>query len=158
MTDPYVPNDNDRALLHELRDVYVAADPAPADLTAKALAGIAVDDLDTEYELLQLLETRGDLAGARAAEAEPGTVTLQFASNGVDVLLRVSRLEDAKRRLDGWVAPAGASDAILRGEADEWRTAIDPAGRFEFASLPHGPVRLWLTGGENDFSTTMFEL
>lgn len=158
MTDSSTPDEADSALLHQLRVLWSAADPMPTGLTAKVLAGLAVEDLDAEYELLHLLESRVDLAGARADDAGPGTMTLQFTHETVEVLLRVSPLDDGVRRLDGWLAPAGADVATLRSGHQVWRAPIDSSGRFEFAALPQGAVRLWLDGGENDFSTTMFEI
>lgn len=148
----------DQELLRELRDMWSTADPPPPGLLAKVLAALAVEDLDAEFELLSLLEVRRDLAGARTADTRPDVATFQFNNGDVELLLHVSVLDSSRRRLDGWLAPAGAMLATLRSDTGEWRAPIDEGGRFEFASLPTGPVRLWLQGGGHAFSTTMFEI
>lgn len=148
-------------LLQDLRDMWRAADPAPEGLSAKVLAALAVEDLDREYELLHLVETTTDLAGARAggqANAVARAMTIEFKHDALSVLLRVGTLDDGRRRIDGWIAPACGSSAAICNDRQSWRAAIDEAGRFELASLPPGPVRLWIDGAEQSFTTTMFEL
>lgn len=157
MTDEAAPR-ADQLLLRELRDLWVAVDPPPPGLTEKVLAALAVEDLDIDFELLRLLEVRRDQSGVRTADVQPDTATFQFNNDGVDLLLRVSVLGESRRRLDGWLAPAGPMLATLRSDTGEWRAPIDNQGRFEFASLPAGSVRLWLQGGGHAFSTTMFEI
>lgn len=148
----------DEELLQELRDMWSRADPPPPDLVAKVLAAIAVEDLDTDFALLRLLEVRSELAGTRTADTQPNVATFQFDNGEVELLLHVSVLDESRRRLDGWLAPSGAMLATLRSDTAEWRAPIDAGGRFEFSSLPSGPMRLWLQGGGHAFSTTMFEL
>lgn len=145
-----------------LRGLWTAVDPVPSDLTAKVLASLAVEDVDEEYELLQLLEAGSHLAGARSTDEATSTTmrtsTIQFTHERVSVLLRVSALDTGHCRVDGWVVPPAGHTASLRDSAHEWRTTIDASGRFEFPSVPVGPVRLWLDGPTDSFTTTMFEL
>ena len=60
-------NISDDELLESIALLYAAVDPAPGDLAEGVLARLAVDDLETEYELLTLVERVDLTAGTRAA-------------------------------------------------------------------------------------------
>lgn len=162
MSDTSLPAHDADPVWARLRGLWSAVDPVPSDLTAKVLASLAVEDLDEEYELLHLSEAGSHLSGARSTDEATSTTlrasTIQFAHERVSVLLRVSALDTGYCRVDGWVAPPAGHTASLRDSEHEWRAAIDTSGRFEFASVPVGPVRLWLDGPTDSFTTTMFEL
>ena len=153
---------DDDPLWQDLREMWQTLDPPPDDLNAKVLAAIAVEDLDREYELLHLVESSAELAGTRAAGSDTSglvrAMTIEFSHDEISVLLRVGGLDDGRRRIDGWIAPACGTAVVLRGDNRSWRAAIDESGRFEFGSLPPGRVRLWLEGAERSFTTTMFEI
>lgn len=162
MSDTSLPPPGTDPLWGELRALWRSIDPPPTDLTARVLAAIAVENLDEEYELLQLLDNAADRAGVRsigeATDTTLRTSTIQFTHDRVNLLLRVSALDAGHCRVDGWIAPAVAHTVTVRDETDSWQTTSDESGRFEFTSLPTGPVRLWLTGTDASFTTTMFEL
>ena len=71
----------DDELLQSLADLYAAVDPAPDDLVDGALARIAPEGLEIEYELLTLVERIDVNAGTRglAGTDTTGTVALEFA-------------------------------------------------------------------------------
>ena len=143
----------DEQLLDAIALLYAALDPAPHDLADGALARLAVEGLEADYELLTLVEHVDHASGTRGPDvAAPGddtAVALEFAGSSYRVLVRISTV-DGRRRLDGWVVPpvrlrvslgpAGDDLSRLRQSADS-----DADGRFEFPDPATGPVRLWLT-------------
>jgi len=150
---------SDEDLLEAIAAMYDVIDPAPADLADGVLARLAVQDLETEWELLTLVERVDLAAGTRSAtdtatDGDDSTVALEFAGTSYRVLVRISTV-DGHRRLDGWVVPAvpmhvligppGEGQAHLRQSAD-----ADEDGRFEFASPMTGEVRLWLVPQGDD--------
>ena len=144
------PTDDD--LLQSVADLYAGLDPAPHDLADGVLARLAVEGLETEYELLTLVERVDVSAGTRSGtdtETETtATVALEFAGSAYRVLVRISTT-DGIPRLDGWVVPAAPMRVFLglAGDdlADTRQSAFaDRDGRFEFAAPMSGEVRLWL--------------
>ena len=141
----------DDELLHAVAELFAGLDPAPDDLADGVLARLAVRDLESEYELLTLVERVDTRAGTRG-EDEPetsATVALEFAGSTYRVLVRISDAEDGRRRLDGWVVPALPMRVFLGppGDAlaDTRQSAYaDRDGRFEFPAAMTGEVRLWL--------------
>jgi hypothetical protein len=141
----------DDELLHAVADLFAVLDPAPDDLADGVLARLAVRDLESEYELLTLVERVDTRAGTRG-EDEPetsATVALEFAGSTYRVLVRISDADDGRRRLDGWVVPALPMRVFLGppGDAlaDTRQSAYaDREGRFEFPAAMTGQVRLWL--------------
>ena len=151
----------DEQLLDAIAVLYAALDPAPADLADGVLARLAVEDLETEYELLTLVERVDHASGTRgptgvAAPGDDTTVALEFAGTSYRVLVRISTV-DGHRRLDGWVVPA-VPLLVSLGPADDAghlaRQSVesDADGRFELADPMTGQVRLWLTPQATDES------
>ncbi len=140
----------DEELLSAIAGLYAALDPAPTDLADGALARLAVEGLETEYELLTLVErvdTRVGIRGEGDAETSE-TVALEFAGTTYRVLVRISGDDDA-RRLDGWVVPALPMRVFLGPQGDalahtRQSAYADRDGRFEFPAPMAGEVRLWL--------------
>jgi hypothetical protein len=150
----------DDQLLEAVAQLYADVDPAPDDLADGVLARLAVEDLETEYELLTLVERVDHAAGTRAAAAVEGdeaTVALEFAGTSYRVLVRISTTADGRRRLDGWVVPAAPMRVFLALQGDagprtRQRAEADDDGRFEFVAPPRGEVRLWLLPRSTDDS------
>jgi hypothetical protein len=154
-------NVSDDELLESIALLYAAIDPPPGDLAEGVLARMAVDDLETEYELLTLVERVDLAAGTRAtsgaaSEDDDATVALEFAGTSYRVLVRISTV-DKHRRLDGWVVPAVPIRVFLGppgdDRADTRQSAYaDEDGRFAFAEAPTGQNRLWLLPQTDDES------
>lgn len=152
-------------LLKIVRQVWEEHDPVPEGLVERMQAVVQTEailaDTDLDYELLVLVERSAELAGARGTAA----YTLRFAYGTTEVLLRTDR-SDSGARLDGWIAPAAAmrvraTEVTDHGEGHSWETETDANGRFEFADLPTGLFRLWLTPLDGDataFGTPAFEI
>jgi hypothetical protein len=144
-------NDPDDDLLQSVADLYANLDPAPADLTDGVLARLAVQDLETEFELFTLVQQVDTRAGTRQGE-EPetsSTVALEFAGSTYRVLVRVSDGDGGARRVDGWVVPTLPLRVFLGPQGDaaahtRQSAYADRDGRFEFPSAMRGQVRLWL--------------
>jgi hypothetical protein len=141
----------DDELLQAVAGLYADLDPAPADLADGVLARMAVQDLETEYELLTLVERVDTRAGTRG-EGEPetsDTVALEFAGTTYRVMVRISNADEGQRRLDGWVVPALPMRVFLGPQGDalahtRQSAYADRDGRFEFPTPMSGEVRLWL--------------
>jgi hypothetical protein len=150
---------SDDQLLTSIARLYDAYDPAPPDLADGVLARLAVEDLESEYEMLTLVERVDLSAGVRSAEdtvtdGDRATVALEFAGSSYRVLVRISTV-DNHRRLDGWVVPAAPMDVMLGLQGDapphvKQSTQADETGRFEFPTPPTGQVRLWLIARGRD--------
>ena len=136
---------SDEQLWQDLAAVWEERDPVPADLADRVLTAIAMDDLDTEYEILHLVERSTEFAGIRGADAP---VTVTFAADDVTVMVHVSTTGEDLRRLDGWVAgPPVASLTVI--DSTGARTAVEvEEGRFAVDDLPSGPTRLMLEFAE----------
>ena len=143
---------SDDDLLHAITGLYDRLDPAPADLADGVLARLAVQDLETEFELFTLVQsvdtTVGTRQGADGPETSP-SVALEFAGATYRVLVRISDNDDGARRLDGWVVPALPMRVFLGPQGDalahtRQSAYADRDGRFEFPASMRGEVRLWL--------------
>ena len=141
----------DDELLVGIAELYVDLDRAPADLADGVLARLAVEDLETEYELLTLVE-RVDMRAGTRGETDPETsdsVALEFAGSTYRVLVRIGSGDDGAPRLDGWIVPARPMRVFLGPPGDalahtRQSAYADRDGRFEFPSPMTGEVRLWL--------------
>lgn len=157
-------------LLKIVREVWEERDPVPEGLVERMAAVVQAEailaDADLDYELLVLIERSHELAGARGTAA----YTLRFAhqdpAGDTEVLLRAVGNDAGGARLDGWLAPATAmriraTEVIDHGEGRSFEVDTDARGRFEFADLPSGLYRLWLTPVDAEgaaFGTPAFEI
>ncbi|HEY8912874.1 hypothetical protein [Lacisediminihabitans sp.] len=167
-TDPRFPHD-DSVLFARLRRMWNRRDPVPNDLVDSVLVALATEGLVEEYALLTMLETGDRLAGVRGGgdDASRHTQVFEFADGTVTVMLRVSALNERRRRVDGWLAPARPISVVLQHGDEEWTASVSAEGRFEFNDVPAGSVRLLLrpdAGGRIDdtarqgFATPQFDL
>lgn len=146
----------------DLREMYEAYDPMPKDLVEKVLVAIATEDLDSEYELLHLVERTQELAGVRGVG---DAWTLSFAGGPFSLLVRISTIGKGHCRVDGWVTPPRPMDVTITQNAKERRLRVSESGRFEIPKLPKGLTRFWLcadddgnTGQDQVFATPVVEL
>jgi hypothetical protein len=133
----------DDQLLADLRDLWQAADPAPADLAERVLFTLQLEALqpaDVDFELLRLCEAV-EPVGARGHESAR---TLTFEGDSLTVMVTVSGPGAAPRRLDGWIAPAGELRVELRTGRGSTETTADTGGRFAFTDVASGLVQLVL--------------
>lgn len=141
------------SIFTDLRTMYEAIDPVPEHLVDAMIAAIAAEDLDSEYALLGLLSRSTELVGTRAS----GVLTIEFSYDETSVLLRIATLNDTTRRIDGWVTGSDGTEArLVAGERSTTAPLVE--GRFEFASIPAGLIRIYFTGGDTDLATPTFEI
>lgn len=157
--------ENREPLLEALKRTYEELDPVPEGLTERVLVALAVDDLELEYELLTMVHRSQQLAGVRSGDDQK--LVMEFSAEGMTVMLRISPVDGAHRRIDGWVVRAAddkgeqvALTASLWQEAGTSTSAVGNHGRFEFAKVPSGLTRLDLVANasESAFRTTLFEI
>ncbi|MFN8196561.1 MAG: carboxypeptidase-like regulatory domain-containing protein [Nocardioidaceae bacterium] len=154
-------------IFDDLEQMWSERDPMPQGLVERmqvlAAAEVALSSTDLDYELMLLVERSTELAGARSAAT---AYTLRFGGDNLDLLVRAGGGNGDTSRLDGWVVPpAHISVRATRidgpGEGQSFDTDVDDRGRFEFAQLPPGLYRLWLTPADPDakpFATPAFEI
>jgi len=136
---------DDGVLLDELRALWDTVDPAPADLAERVLFAVQLEDLDTEFELLRMTDRSDALAGTRAAAHQRSDAThITFAGAELTVMLAVSvdAAGEETRRLDGWVAPAGAVRVVLHTIGGHREATSDGSGRFVLEAVSAGMVQL----------------
>ena len=131
-------DDADFGLLDDIRRLFEAADPMPADLPERIRFSLALRDLEIEVARLAADEDR-PLAAARGAE-QSRTVT--FDSDSLTIMIRIDANQDGTARIDGWLAPAQRREIEMKTSADSLNAASDDQGRFAFARVPRGTAQL----------------
>ena len=133
MTDPR----SDDELLALLQRSLEAADPVPERVSAAARTAHTWHSIDAELAQL-VYDSRHDveLAGVRS---EGGSREITFEAPGVEIEITV---RGAVREVVGQLVPPRATDVTITvGErVEESRT--DDLGRFRFADVAPGPIRL----------------
>lgn len=146
-------------LLRVVRRVWEDRDPVPDGLVAQMQAAVAMATSDLDVELMALVESSTELAGARGSAA----YTLRFVHGETDLLLRVA-VDGDRSRVDGWIVPPVAMTvrAIQAdGEPRPHHAAVSETGRFELTGLPLGLFRLRLEPHDvtsTAFATPTFEI
>ena len=133
--------DESARLWARLRHLWDAVDPPPTGLSERVIAGIALHDVDADYELLRLVERSRGLVGARDDSAAD---VISLRSERLSVVLHVSPSGGEQCDLVGWVdPPQPVSVQVLQRDTQE-SVVSDAAGRFELRALAAGPTRLVL--------------
>jgi hypothetical protein len=132
-------DETDDNLLREVAQLLTDVDPVPEDLVGRIQFSLALDEMFAEVAAitrmpLDAMAVRGDTAGTR-------TETLTFSAQRLQAMVTVTRSDDGIR-VDGWVAPAGATAVRLRMQDVQHETELDEAGRFVFEGLPEGFAQL----------------
>jgi hypothetical protein len=131
-------DDLDLALLDDVRDLYQAVDPMPADLPERIRFSLALRGLEVEVARLTAEEDLPVLA-TRAVE-QSRTVT--FDSDSLTIMIRIDLNTDGTARVDGWLAPSQRREIEMRTTAGTLTVVSDEQGRFAFTSVPRGIVQL----------------
>lgn len=131
-------DDIDWSLLDGIRELFERADPMPADLPERIKFSLAMRDIEAEVARLTAAD-EPQLAGARGAEHSR---TVTFDSDSLTIMIRIDQNDDGTVRIDGWLAPPQSREIEMQTTADTRRVRSDEQGRFAFASMPAGTVRL----------------
>lgn len=134
-------DEQDFLVLHDVREVYEAIDPMPAELLDNIRFSIAVRDLGMEIarapaDLLAVV-TRG--------ENDRRLISLESPSMTITIGLRVD--DDGTVRFDGWLSPRGAHTVELHTPDGTWTTESDQRGRFVLDHLPRTTAYLTVRTG-----------
>jgi hypothetical protein len=131
-------DESDLAILDEIRELFLAADPMPASLPEQIRFSLALRDLEFEVARLSVEDSSVMLA-ARGAEHSR---TITFDSDSLTIMIRVDANQDGTARIDGWLAPAQCRTIELRTVAETLTTDADDGGRFAILRVPRGSVQL----------------
>jgi hypothetical protein len=130
-------DDFDLGLLDDIRDLFQAVDPMPADLPGRILFSLSLRDL--EIEVARFADEELSAAGIRGAEQSR---TITFDSESLTVMIRIDPNKDGTVRVDGWLAPAQRREIEMKTIVDSLSVSSDEQGRFAFARVPRGTAQL----------------
>ena len=130
-------DDADFGLLDDIRELFQAADPMPADLPERIRFSLALRDL--EIEVARLADEEQLTVAARGAEQSR---TITFDSDSLTIMIRVEANQDGTVRVDGWLAPAQRREIEVKTAAEMLSATSDEQGRFAFARMPRGTAQL----------------
>jgi len=136
-------DETDFRLLDEIRELFQAADPMPADLPERIRFSLALRDL--EVEVARLVEQE-----AVAARGQEQSRTITFDSDSMTIMIRIDANRDGTARVDGWLAPPQRREIEMKTAADSLSVASDEQGRFAFARVPRGTAQLVVRPAEQE--------
>ena len=148
----------DTALLADLRAMWQAVDPPPAELPEQMIATVASADLEEELELLVLVR---DSATEPAAQVRGlGTARVLYF-----------------RAVQGWTLDAEIDGEVIRGQlldydgdmsrievtletksGEQWSSGLDEVGFFGLVAQPSGFIRFSVRQGRTVSSSRWVEV
>jgi len=131
-------DDADFGLLDEIRDMFAAADPMPAELPERIRFSLALRDL--EVEVARLAAEQDELAIAARGTEQSRTIT--FDSETLTIMIRIDGNRDGTVRVDGWLAPSQRREIEMKCAAEPLCVTSDEQGRFAFPRVPCGAAQL----------------
>jgi hypothetical protein len=129
-------DDADVGVLGDLRELFEAIEPMPADLPERIRFRLALRDL--EVEVARLAEEDQLAVAARGTEQSR---TITFDSDSLTIMIRIDANRDGTFRVDGWLAPPQCRQVEIKTTADPLTAASDAQGRFAFARVPRGTAQ-----------------
>ena len=130
-------DDADFGVLGDIRELFEAVDPMPADLPERIRFALALRDL--EVEVARLAEEDQLTVAARGKEQAR---TITFDSDSLTIMIRIDANRDGTVRVDGWLAPPQRRQVEIKTAAEPLTVASDAQGRFAFARVPSGMAQL----------------
>jgi hypothetical protein len=130
-------DDFDLGLLDDIREMFQAVDPMPADLPGRICFFLSLRDL--EIEMAWFADEDLSAAGVRGAEQSR---TITFDSESLTVMIRIDANRDGTVRVDGWLAPPQRREVEMKTTVDPLTVSSDEQGRFAFARVPRGTAQL----------------
>ena len=115
-------DDADFGVLGDIRELFEAVDPMPADLPERIRFALALRDLEVE---VARLAAEDQLAVAARGKEQARTIT--FDSDSLTIMIRIDANRDGTVRVDGWLAPP---QCLRPAEALAGATASDPFSPF----------------------------
>jgi hypothetical protein len=130
-------DDQDLALLNELRVLYERLDPVPAGLVEQVHFAVALESFDIE-----ILRPRSDPQLALATRGEEQSRTITFDAESLTIMISISSTDSDRVRIDGWLAPPAPRQIELRQATGSLTTTADDQGRFVLDLIPHGTAQI----------------
>jgi hypothetical protein len=130
---------DDDALLDLVGRALAGTDPVPAAVIAAAIGAETWRTIDAELAEL-VFDSALESTGTRSATAAPVAREVTFRLGELEIELLVGDGPDAG--VEGQVIPRGGDVVELVSLGDAGSADVDDLGRFRFASVPVGPVRL----------------
>jgi hypothetical protein len=137
----------DAGVLYRINQLYEHLDPVPEDLVERLQFAISLDALEVELAELQL--GSGELLAARA-ESTSAVKTLTFTSDSLTTTVNISSDGPDRVRIDGWIAPGGASMVELHQGSQVRQIPADEDGRFVFTDVEHALTRFLIRPESTD--------
>jgi hypothetical protein len=134
-------DDLDFAILEGIRELFMQADPMPADLPERVTFALEMRRLEAEVARI----VGADEPRLAAVRGEEHSRTVTFDSDSLTVMIRIDQNKDGTVRIDGWLAPPQRREIELQTAADPQRVDSDELGRFAFTRVSHGTARLVVT-------------
>jgi len=135
-------DDADFGVLDDIRELFEAVDPMPADLPERIRFSLALRDL--EIEVARLAEENQLTVAARGKEQAR---TITFDSDSLTIMIRIDANQDGTVRVDGWLAPPQRRQVEMKTTADPLSVSSDEQGRFAFTRVPRGTAQLIIRSG-----------
>jgi len=141
-------DDVDAAILSDIREMFMATDPMPADLPERIRFSLSLRHLEVEVARLAAEEDQSAVA-VRGVEQSR---TITFESESLTIMIRVDSGGGGTTRIDGWLAPPSPRTIELRTVAETLTAVADDGGRFVFTGVPHGSAQFVVRAepGAND--------
>jgi hypothetical protein len=147
MTDESPLTDDE--LLDLLAEAIATTDPTPDRVLDAAKGAYAWFGIDDELAALTFDSVTEELVGARSATTSDRQLT--FTSPGVEVELSI--MGDGERRLIGQFTPPAEATIVLETTDATRETTADHLGRFSFAAVDGGLLRLTIVSGATRVKT-----
>jgi hypothetical protein len=136
-------------LLARLSRAIDAVDPVPDHVLDAARGSYAWFGVDDELATLTFDSSSGELVGARSSATSDRLLT--FTSPGVEIELSVTG--NGERRLIGQFVPPAEASIVLETTDTIRETTADHLGRFGFADVAGGLLRLTIESGATRVKT-----
>ena len=130
-------DDADFGVLDDIRELFEAVDPMPADLPERIRFALALRDL--EIEVARLVEKDQLAVAARGTELSR---TITFDSDSLTIMIRIDANQDGTVRIDGWLAPPQCRQVEMKTAVDPLTATSDSQGRFAFGRVRRGTAQL----------------
>ncbi|WP_210438210.1 hypothetical protein [Nocardioides xinjiangensis] len=149
---------DDAALLEELREMWMAYDPPPADLVATMIAAVAAAGLDDEWEVLVLMRDSADGPAAPVRGLGTSRILYFTAAEGwsLDAELDEGQVRGQLADFDG---DLGSVEVVVETtDGQRWVTPLDEVGFFALRAEPTGSLRFTVRHGDHAASSRWVEL
>lgn len=130
----------DATVLDAMAAMYDEADPVPDGLTDRLEFALALDEVYAE--VAQITRMSLDAALVRSDSTQTRADTLTFSAESLTAMVTLTRADDGRVRIDGWLTPADSLEVRLRTTEGTLVVQAESTGRFVFDGVPSGMAQL----------------